>query len=99
MGITPITSLIPLQIARDVQADLEPLPMERVENSASTGDETYSPSNGKPAHGSEDDDSEPDASDDDFSSGTSGDQEDQPSASPSDPTPAFGNSSPISYFA
>jgi hypothetical protein len=58
MGITPITSLTLLPQARSIQADLDPLPMERVENSARTGDETYSPSGGKSTRGSEDDASE-----------------------------------------
>jgi hypothetical protein len=60
MGITPITNLTPLPLARSLQADLDPLPMERVENSARTGDETYSPSGGRSARGSEDDVSEDD---------------------------------------
>jgi hypothetical protein len=55
MGIGPITSLTPLPIARSIQADLDPLPIDRVENSARAGDETYSPSGGKSARGSEDD--------------------------------------------
>ncbi len=57
MGITPITNLAPLPIARTIQAAFDPLPMQRVENSARSGDETYSPSNGagngKSARGSE----------------------------------------------
>ena len=60
MGITPITTLTPLPLSRALQADLDPLPMERVENSARTGDETYSPSGGRSARGSEDDASEDD---------------------------------------
>jgi hypothetical protein len=55
MGISPVTNLIPLPVARSTQGDLDPLPMERVESSARTGDETYSPSGGKSARGSEDD--------------------------------------------
>jgi hypothetical protein len=55
MGITPITSLIPIMVSRAVPADLEPMPMERVENSSRAGDETYSPSGEKSARGSEDD--------------------------------------------
>lgn len=58
MGIAPITNLIPLSEGRAVQGTFEPVPMERVENSARTGDETYSPSDGKSAGGSEDDSSE-----------------------------------------
>jgi hypothetical protein len=63
MGITPITNLTPLTPERAIQADLEPLPMQRVENSSRTGDETYSPSNGKSARGSADDAAEGDAED------------------------------------
>jgi hypothetical protein len=55
MGITPITYLTPLPLPRSLQAELDPLPMERVENSARTGDEKYSPSNGRSPRGSEDD--------------------------------------------
>jgi hypothetical protein len=58
MGISPITNLTQLPQPRSVGSELEPPPMERVENSARTGDETYSPSNGKSARGSEDDGSE-----------------------------------------
>ncbi|HEY1902060.1 MAG TPA: hypothetical protein VGG56_06500 [Terracidiphilus sp.] len=55
MGIGPIASLTPLPIARSIQGDFDPLPIDRVENSGRTGDETYSPSGGKSARGSEDD--------------------------------------------
>jgi hypothetical protein len=55
MGITTITNLMPLPPARVIGSELEPVPTARVENSARTGDETYSPSNGKSARGSEDD--------------------------------------------
>jgi hypothetical protein len=58
MGITPITNLNPLPLARSVESDYEPLPMERVERSARTGDEKYTPSNGKSARGAEDDEPE-----------------------------------------
>jgi hypothetical protein len=61
MGITSITNLNPMPFARSIRADIEPSPMERVENSARTGDETYSPSGGKSAGGSEDDASEEDS--------------------------------------
>jgi hypothetical protein len=37
MGITPISSLLPLSVARAMQADLDPLPMARVENSPRRG--------------------------------------------------------------
>ncbi len=55
MGISPISTLTQLPQSRSIGSELEPPPMERVENSARTGDETYSPSNGKSAGGSEDD--------------------------------------------
>ncbi|MGD0522373.1 MAG: hypothetical protein ABSA48_14035 [Terracidiphilus sp.] len=58
MGITPITNLTELPLPRSVESELEPLPMARVENTARTGDETYSPSSGKSARGSEDNESE-----------------------------------------
>ncbi len=58
MGISPITNLTQLPQPRSIGSELEPPPMERVKNSARTGDETYSPSNGKSARGSEDDGSE-----------------------------------------
>ena len=65
MGITPIANLAPMSFARSIQADLEILPMERVENSARTGDETYSPSGGNSDRGSEDDVSEEDVFEED----------------------------------
>jgi hypothetical protein len=89
MGIAPITNLIPLSQTRTVQGTFEPVPMERVENSARTGDETYSPSNGKSAGGSEEDSSDEEldslelASDED-STGKSGEP---------------GETRPISFFA
>lgn len=58
MGIGPIVNLMPLPLARSIQAALDPLPMERVAPSARTGDEKYSPNGGKSARGSEDDASE-----------------------------------------
>jgi hypothetical protein len=58
MGITPITNLMPLPSTLSIERELEPLPMERVENSARTGDETYSPSDGRSARGGEDDEPE-----------------------------------------
>jgi len=66
MGITPIVNLTPMLIVRALEPDLEPLPMARVENSARTGDETYSPSNQKSARGAEDDGAEEDGADDEF---------------------------------
>jgi hypothetical protein len=54
MGITPITNLTPLPIARPIEIDIGLPPMQRVENSVRTGDETYSPSDGRSADESED---------------------------------------------
>jgi len=94
MGITPIISLSPLPVARPIQADLDPLPMARVENSARTGDETYSPSNGKSASGSEDEGSEDVAFEDDLASP---DNEDTAVASAESTDTS--QSHPISFFA
>jgi hypothetical protein len=58
MGLTPITNLTPLPLFGPIQEDFEPQPMERVESSARTGDETYSPSDGRSASGSAGDDSD-----------------------------------------
>ena len=63
MGITPITNLIPLPTGRATQSGLEPLPMERIESSARTGDERYSPSGGRSARGSAGDNLEDDVYD------------------------------------
>lgn len=65
MGITPITNLFPLPVARSIPADLDPLPMERVVNSPRAGDETYSPNGGRFARGSEDNASEDESNDSD----------------------------------
>jgi hypothetical protein len=66
MGIGPIINLMPLPVARSIQGELDPLPMERVESSARTGDEKYSPSGGKSARGSEDDAPDEDALQEEF---------------------------------
>jgi hypothetical protein len=89
MGITPITNLTPLAVTRAIQADLDPLPMQRVENSPRTADETYSPSNGKSARGSEDD-----ASEDDLDE-IADESPDEPANSSSE----AGQPGPISFFA
>ena len=60
MGIVPITNMIPLPTGRAIPSGLEPLPMERIENSARTRDEAYSPSGGKSARNSADEDLEGD---------------------------------------
>ena len=94
MGITPITSLIPLQAVRALKSDLEPLPMERVENSSRAGDETYSSSNGQSNRGSEDDAAEDDLMEDalDEPSYQSSPETTAHPAAPSQPRP-------ISFFA
>jgi hypothetical protein len=58
MGISPIITLTPLPLVSSIEREFEPLPMQRVENSARAGDETYSPSNGRSARGAEDDEPE-----------------------------------------
>jgi hypothetical protein len=57
MGITPITSLMPLSVARTLRSDLDPAPMERVQSSPRAGDETFSQSR-QAATGSSDDDAD-----------------------------------------
>jgi hypothetical protein len=54
MGITPISNLAPLPVTRAIEDELEPLPMERVENTARADDATYSPSNQGSAGDAED---------------------------------------------
>jgi hypothetical protein len=93
MGMTPISNLTPLPITRSIEADLEPLPMARVENSARTGDETYSPSNGS-SNPSPDDDSPEDASEDKFE-----DLAGEDKAEPAAHTAAKTLDRPISFFA
>ena len=66
MGISPIVNLSPMLLTRALEPDLEPMPMARVENSARTGDETYSPSSQKSARGAEDEGAEEDGADDEF---------------------------------
>jgi hypothetical protein len=66
MGITPITNLMPLPLTRSIEPDLELLPMERVENTARTRDETYSPSRQPSERGAEEDGPEDDGRQDEF---------------------------------
>jgi hypothetical protein len=89
MGISPITNLTQLPQPRSIGSELEPPPMERVENSARTGDETYSPSKGKSARGSEDDGTE-----DEFV-----DQPDEEGAESASQTPVITSAGQISFFA
>jgi hypothetical protein len=92
MGISPINHLAALPTNRFLPPELEPLPMERVEMSPRTGDETYSPSNGKSSRGAADDSS--DDAEDEFMN-LAGEEEAEPSAQPA------GNSRgrQISFFA
>jgi hypothetical protein len=53
MGISPIVNLTPLPPSRPLEADIGLPPMERIKNSSRTGDETYSPSEGRSADDSE----------------------------------------------
>jgi hypothetical protein len=55
MGISPISNLLPLAVESAGRADRESLPMQRVENSARSGDETYSHGDGRSAADSEED--------------------------------------------
>jgi hypothetical protein len=89
---------MPLSVARAIQADLDPLPMQRVENSSRTGDETYSPSNGKPARGSADDASDGDAPEDDLDE-LAGEASEQSGDEPANPSSEAGQPGAISFFA
>ncbi len=89
MGIGPITNLMPLPLARSIQAALDPLPMERVAPSARTGNETYSPNGGKSARGSEDN-----ASDEELES-----SDRLPEEESGDRAGEFGPPQVISFFA
>jgi hypothetical protein len=88
MGITPIVNLAPLPLTRAVEKVLEPLPMERVEDTARTGDETYSPSNQGSSRGAEDDGPEDDSPDDDGPEeefqNLAGEDDEQPSVQPAE---------------
>jgi hypothetical protein len=54
MGISPISNLPPLVVIRSSESVMEPLPMQRVESSSRTGDESYHPSKQKSSRGAED---------------------------------------------
>jgi hypothetical protein len=86
MGITPITNLTPLPVTRAVEKGLEPAPMGKVENTARSGDETYSPSKQKPGRGAEGDSSEEEITEEEISEdefqNLAGEVEAQPSAQP-----------------
>jgi hypothetical protein len=86
MGIGPITILFPQPIARPIEPDIAP--MQRVENSPRTGDETYSSTGGQSAAGSDDDATEEELIESDESA-------EQPAAAPDGPASA----QPISFFA
>jgi len=89
MGISPIVNLTPLPLARTIPADLDPMPMERVDKSSRTRDETYSPGGGKSARGSEDDASEDDQEQ----------LEDEAGSEPAVPSGEGIQPRPISFFA
>jgi hypothetical protein len=94
MGITPIVNLTPLPLTRAVEKVLDPLPMEKVEDTSRTGDETYSPSNQDSARGAEDDSSEGNGSEEEFQNLASENEE------PSSAEPAIETSNPrISFLA
>jgi hypothetical protein len=94
MGITPITNLTLLEDVRPLQSVLEPPPLAKVENSARTGDETYSPSHEDSAGGAEEDAPEGERSEDLLASSAG---EDQPEPVPT-PT-AEDTSGQINFFA
>jgi hypothetical protein len=89
MGITPVTNLFPLTAASSIPADLDVMPLGRMERSPRSGDETYSSNSGRFARDTEDD--APEDSTDDF--------DDDPSevlyTSPGERTPP----TKISFFA
>jgi hypothetical protein len=94
MGITPIVNLTPLPLTRAVEKVLEPLPMEKVEDTSRTGDETYSPSNQNSARGAEDDGAEEDGPEEEFQNLASENEE------PSSAEPTVEASNPrISFLA
>ena len=94
MGISPIANLAPLTSARSIQGDLEPLPMERVENSARASDETYTPSGQESARGADDDSSDGENAEDNFEDAKATEESD------SSPTPVAQNQkAQISFFA
>jgi hypothetical protein len=85
MGITPISNLPPLQLARSIESDLELMPMSRVEDSARTGEETYSPSEQQAAPSA--DDSQEEVLEEEIESTTEDDdagQDGEPSEKPSE---------------
>jgi len=106
MGLSPITNLLPLPAVRSIGSDIQLPTAVKIENTARTGDETYSPSNGKPSRGSEDDsdDASEDELDefeilaaeegaDEFESPAS--DEDEPIAQPA----GLDQTRPVSFFA
>jgi hypothetical protein len=86
MGISPIVNLTPLPLTREVEKVLDPLPMEKVEDTSRTGDETYSPSNQNSARGAEDDGPEENSPEEEFQNLANQDEE-PPSAEPAAEAP------------
>jgi hypothetical protein len=64
MGISPIVNLVPLDLTRPIETDIGLPPMERIENSSRTGDETYSPSEERSADESDQEQEEPPSEED-----------------------------------
>jgi len=54
MGISQIGNLNPVATNGSAEAEFEPLPIARVENSANVTDDSYSPAGGEPAGGTDD---------------------------------------------
>jgi hypothetical protein len=90
MGIGPVLNLIPLPVTQAIETDFQLSPMARVENSARSGDETYSPSGGESAGGSDD------GAEDEFDE-AEGESGDQIESAP--PPSALDGDQPISFFA
>jgi hypothetical protein len=97
MGIAPITNLLPLSAGRTATFDLELLPMERVENSARTGDETYSPSSARAANGSESDEDE--ELDEELEDEAEEEPEEEPETLPRIQAQPRDPNRPVSFFA
>ena len=99
MGITPIVNLTPLPLTRAVEKALDPLPMEKVEDTSRTGNETYSPSQQGSPRGAEDDGPEDDGSEDDGSDEVFENLADENEEPPSTETPAEAPNPRISFLA
>ena len=54
MGISQLSNLNPVATNGPAEAEFDPPPIARVENSANAADDSYSPAGGEPAGGTED---------------------------------------------